>query len=60
MIKKSKPNKIWVDQDIEFYNKILKNFLDHNGIKMYSTHNEVKSIVAERFIQDLKPRFTNI
>ena len=51
MIKKSKPNKIWVDQDIEFYNKTLKKFLDHNGIKMYSAHNEVKSIVAERFIR---------
>ena len=44
-----KPNKIWVDQSGEFYN-ILK----INNIKMYSTYNEVKSVVPERFIRTLK------
>ena len=49
-----KPNKIWVDQGSEFYNKVFKKFLKHNDISMYSTYNEGKSVVAERFIRTLK------
>ena len=49
-----KPNKIWVDQGSEFYNKSFKDFLKINNIEMYSTYNEGKSIVAERFIRTLK------
>ena len=51
---KRKPNKIWVDQGSEFYNKSFKKWLEDNDIKMYSTHNEGKSVVAERFIMTLK------
>ena len=43
-----KPNKIWVDQGGEFYNKLLKRFLKINGIEIYPTYN------AERFIRILK------
>ena len=32
-----KPNKIWVDQGREFYNKSFKYFLKINNIEMYST-----------------------
>ena len=49
-----KPNKIWVDQGSEFYNNSFKDFLKINDIEMYSTYNEVKSVVAERFIRTLK------
>ena len=49
-----KPNKIWVDQGSEFYNKSFKDFLKINNLEMYSTYNEGKSIVAERFIRTLK------
>ena len=49
-----KPNKIWVDQDGEFYYKLLKRLLKINDIKMYSKYNEGKSVVAERFIRALK------
>ena len=49
-----KPNKIWVDQGSEFYNKSFKHFLKMNNIEMYSTFNEGKSVVAERFIRTLK------
>ena len=35
-----KPNKIWVDQDGEFYNKLFKRFLKINNIEMYLTYNE--------------------
>ena len=49
-----KPNKIWVDQGSEFYNKSFKDFFKINNIEMYSTYNQGKSIVAERFIRTLK------
>ena len=49
-----KPNKIWVDQGGEFYNNVFKKLLSDNDIIMYSTYNEGKSVVAERFIRTLK------
>ena len=49
-----KANKIWVDQGSEFYNKSFKVFLKINNIEMYSTYNERKSVVPERFIRTLK------
>ena len=49
-----KPNEIQVDQDGEFYNKLFERFLKNNNIEMYSTYNEGKSVVAERFIRTLK------
>ena len=55
-----KPNKILVDQGSEFYNNFLKDFLKINNIEMYSTYNEGKSVVAERFIRTLKKIFLNI
>ena len=51
---KRKPNKIWVDQGSEFYNNSFKKWLKDNGISIYSTYNEGKSVVAERFIRTLK------
>ena len=55
-----KPNKIWVDQGSEFCNKSFRDFLKINNIEMYSTCNEGKSVIAERFIRTLKTRFLNI
>ena len=55
-----KPNKIWVDQGSEFYNNSFKGFLKINNTEMDSAYNEVKSVVAERFIRTLKKRFLNI
>ena len=49
-----KPNKIWIDQGTEFYNNFFKNFSKMNNIEMYSTYNEGKSVVTERFIRTLK------
>ena len=48
-----KPDKIWVDKGSEF-NNYFKRWLQDNDIVMYSTHNEVKSVAAERFIRTLK------
>ena len=51
-----KPNKIWVDQGGEFYNNVFEKWLSDNDIIMYSTYNEGKSVVAERFIRTLKTK----
>ena len=51
-----KPNKIWVDKGAEFYNVYFKKWLRGNDIVMYSTHNEGKYVVAERFIRTLKSK----
>ena len=49
-----KPNKTWVNQGSEFYNNSFKDLLKINNIEMYSTYNEGKSVVAERFIKTRK------
>ena len=54
-----KPNKIWVDKGSEFYNAYFKKWLGDNDIVMYSTHNEGKSVIAERFIRTLKSKIYN-
>ena len=54
IISKHKPNEIWVDQGGEFFNNTFEAFLKVNNIEMYSTYNEGKSVVAERFIRTLK------
>ena len=51
-----KPNKIWKDKGSEFYNASFKKWLQDNDIVMYSTNNEGKSVVAERFIRTLKSK----
>ena len=51
---KGKPNKIWTGQGSELYNCQYKKLLKDNNIEMYSTYNERKSVVIERFIRTLK------
>ena len=51
-----KPNKIWVDQGREFYNKLFKRFLKKDIIEMYSTYNQGKSVVAKRSIRTLETK----
>ena len=41
-----------VDHGSEFYNNKFKSFLKENDIEMYSTFNEGKSVVAERFTKN--------
>ena len=48
---KRKPNKVWVDKGREFYNKHVKEILD-----IYSTENEEKSSVVERWNRTMKER----
>ena len=49
-----KPNKISVDKGCESYNSSFKKWLKDNDIEIYSTQNEEKSVVVERFIRTLK------
>ena len=51
---KRKLNKLWVDKGSEFYNRSMKSWLQGNDIAIYLTHNEGKSVFAERFIRTLK------
>ena len=46
-----KPEKMWVDKGKEFYNKDVKGL-----IKLYSTENEEKSSVVERWIRTMKEK----
>ena len=45
------PNKLWVDKGSEFYSRSVKWWLEKNDIEIYSTHNEGKSVSAERFLE---------
>ena len=49
-----KPNKIWIDKARKFYNRSIKSWIEKNDIEMYSVHNEIKSVAAEKFIRILK------
>ena len=53
------PNKLLVDQGREFYNKLMQEWLENNDILMYSTHNEGKSVIAERFLKTLKAKLVD-
>ena len=50
----SQPDQICVDRGSEFYDRSMKSWLQDNDIEIYSTHNERKFAVAERFIRTLK------
>ena len=52
----SKRNKLWADQEREFYNKVMQRWLENDDILMYSAHNEGNSVIAERFIKTLKAK----
>ena len=49
-----KPDMLWTDKGSEFYNKHVKDLLTVNNIKLYSTENEEKSSVVERWNRTMK------
>ena len=49
IIKERKPSKMWVDSGREFYNKDVQQLFE-----LYSTENEEKSCVIERFNRTIK------
>ena len=49
-----KPSKTWVDKGSEFYNRLMKSWLEKEFIEIYSIHNEGIFVITERFIRTLK------
>ena len=47
-------SKILVDKGSKFQRRSKKSFFQNGDIKMYSTHNEEKSVIAKRLIRTLK------
>ena len=51
-----KPKRLWVDKGKEYYNKSVKELLESEGIEMYSTENEEKSMICERWNRTIKTK----
>ena len=51
-----KPKRLWVDKGKEYYNKSVKELLESKGIEMYSTENEEKSMICERWNRTIKTK----
>ena len=56
IFKKGKPKKLWVDKGKEYYNKNMLDLLANNNIEIYSTENEEKSSVCERWNRTIKEK----
>ena len=52
IFKQRKPKKLWTDKGKEFYNKHVKDF----GVEIYSTENQEKSSVVERWNRTMKEK----
>ena len=50
------PRLLWTDKGKEFYNKNVNQLLSKKNIKLYSTENEEKSSVVERFNRTIKEK----
>ena len=53
---KTTPEYLWADKGGEFYNNAMKAYLTSKKITLYSTFNDPKSCIAERFIRTLRLR----
>ena len=51
-----KPQYLWTDKGKEYHNKHVKELLDKNKITLYSTENEEKSSVCERWNRTIKSK----
>lgn len=50
------PKKLWTDKGTEFYNKEVKGLLQKHDVELYSTENEEKSSVVERWNRTMKEK----
>ncbi|PFX13110.1 putative uncharacterized transposon-derived protein F54H12.3 [Stylophora pistillata] len=48
------PKRLWVDKGTEYYNSHVKDLMKTKGVEMYSTENEEKSSVCERWNRTIK------
>ena len=51
-----KPNKVWLNKGSKFHYSSFKKWWKDKDIDIYSTRNERKSVVAERFVRTLKDK----
>ena len=49
-------NRFWSDRGSEFYNSSVKQLFKEKGVDLYSTQNEPKAMIAERFIRTLRKK----
>ena len=54
LFKERIPTRLWTDKGKEFYNKSMKELLEKKKVILYSTENEEKSSVAERWNRTIK------
>ena len=59
IFKHAKPSKIWSDMGSEFKNKKVASLLKAKNIKLYSTFNDLKCVIAERFIRTLRKKIAS-
>ena len=52
--KQPPPQKLWTYRGTEFYNKPMKDLLEKNNVELYSTENEEKSSIVERWNHAIK------
>ena len=48
------PSRLWTDKGTELYNQQLKTVLAANSITLYSTENEEKSSIVDRWNRTMK------
>ena len=56
IFRQNKPKKLWFDKGKEYYNKNVKDLLAKNNIEIYSTENEEKSSLCERWNRTIKEK----
>ena len=49
-----------MDNGSEFYNILVKSWLQDNDTEMYLIYNKVKYVSAERFIKIARKKLTNV
>jgi len=56
IFKENKPKMLWVDKKKEYYNKNVLDLLAKKDVKIYSTENEERSSVCERWNRTIKTK----
>jgi L-rhamnose mutarotase len=59
-LSKRKPEKLWTDRGKEFYAKTMLSFLNQHNIEIYSTNNEAKAFMIERFNRTIEEKLWKI
>ena len=56
MFKEQISSRIWVDRGKEFFNQNVEKLLEKNDVMLYTTHNDLKSCVVERWNRTIKTK----